>query len=279
MSGTQSNASASCGLCGSQHYCSNNDSYSCPLHSTTVTLEAGNQSQCFCIPGYYKNSDATTDTLYCAECEEGFYCPGDGLHWECDTLQTSIVKSTTAEQCTCKAGYYIDTDANCTQCPRMHYCPGNNALLACPYDARSGTVAQSPAGTRSVSGCMCPSGTQLTLYETHSVQRPWKEMCTACGYGFFCAGSNVRQQCPSNSYMDTHSNAYAVSPRACLCNAEHEHNGTDCLPCPVGSSTFGETNATCECRDGFTVLGGLCIVCPQGHYCAKGGLITQCPGN
>eukprot|EP00961_Rhodomonas_salina_P207782 2804321-Rhodomonas_salina.6 len=160
----------------------------------------------------------------------------------------------------------------------MHYCPGNNALLTCPYDANSGTISQSPPTSTSVYDCMCPPGSYLHVFEAHSNDHAWKEECVACGHGFVCPGSNTRQKCPLNSYMPP-TERLAVSPLACLCTADHEHNGTHCLKCPYGATTFAASNATCECKDGFTQVGAQCVACPQGYYCKTGEGITQCPGN
>lgn len=105
---------------------------------TSKTLAAGYACDTYkqytsCNPGYYMNENSI-----CSECQNGYYCPGDGTQYLCPKYFQSGTKLTSQDDCRAWAepGYFlsmgttrqngeiIDRHVNSFQCEGNNYCPG-----------------------------------------------------------------------------------------------------------------------------------------------------------
>ena len=121
----------------------------CPADSSTYDATgASNASQCMCVMGYERVSDA------CMPCRYGSYCTGMDSITACtrnsSTLQTG---ATNLGDCVCDAGYYrSDKISDCIACTFDFYCVGDETRTPCVENSTSAS------GSTSLLDCVCLSG-------------------------------------------------------------------------------------------------------------------------
>jgi hypothetical protein len=139
---------------------------------------------------------------------------------------------------------------SCGNCQANQYYISNTQCGTCPANSAS------PAGTPSIGGCACVSGTYVTDNNTAAQQ------CKTCLPGFYCVGG-ISLPCPANAYCPSGS----AAPTQC--------------PALSTSPANSSASTACECGDGYYMSNGVCLICGYGTYGAKGtvGACKTCPAN
>jgi len=179
----------------------------------------------------------------------------------------------------------------CQECQANRYCPGGQAVNACPAHTNS------LPGSYKRSHCTCSAG----FHGTVSVLKKSKEAeCKVCPANFHCPGGAEALPCPANS-------ASAAGAWECQCVAGFFNNELgecqECAPgfwCPGGgvmnacpensNSTLGSMQVSdCSCISGFFQPwpaddeqqgeGPHCAACYAGAYCLGGQLAVPCSMN
>lgn len=181
----------------------------------------------------------------------------------------------------------------CQECQANRYCPGGQAVNACPAHTNS------LPGSYKRSHCTCSAG----FHGTVSVLKKSKEAeCKVCPANFHCPGGAEALPCPANS-------ASAAGAWECQCVAGFFNNELgecqECAPgfwCPGGgvmnacpensNSTLGSMQVSdCSCISGFFQPwpaddeqqgeGPHCAACYAGHstHCLGGQLAVPCSIN
>eukprot|EP00960_Hanusia_phi_P046636 757944-Hanusia_phi.AAC.7 len=95
-------------------------------------------SECACEAGFH---GTTQDD--CQMCPAGSYCTGNNSIATCPQYSESNSGSTSAADCTCKAGYFEPSKPKnsnippiCVLCPADTYCPGGQSNLQCVQNAQ-----------------------------------------------------------------------------------------------------------------------------------------------
>lgn len=188
------------------------------------------------------------------------------------------VSSLNAKYAACGAGQYARNDGTalngCVSCEQGSYCPGDNAMHACP----NGLVSQK--GTQSVAECWCDSGT-MPASNLNSA-------CTMCPANEYCPPfTNTSIQCPPH----TSSSPGAGGIEQCTCPDGRYISDTECTlcpsgkycangvahTCPVNAESFpGATSLfDCSCKSGFRVQSTsplTCVMCTDGELCSTSAI-------
>ena len=205
----------------------------------------------------------------CAPCPADFF-KATAHNVPCDACardQQSPVRSNASEACTCNRGY------------------------TGPDGAEHGPCATCRAGTfKNASGpqpcTLCPRG---TFMEPTDVARDDITFCQSCEPGTTSAvgsgGGNAScvGECPPGTFGNVHANLSANIESLCTPCAENSYKSvvgeSECVSCPVGTSTIGEERSFCQCDAGRSgprnpVNDTDCVPCQPGSYKEDQG-----PGN
>lgn len=217
----------------------------------------------------------------CVPCEAGTFCFLDDKY-RCPSYSTSVPQADNITAFVCRDGYRQHSSANhsCVPCEAGTYCVAERQR---PCPPRS----DSAAGSADLAACVCHAGYAGAPAEQRA--------CTACPAAQYEAGSEC-VGCSANStsaeasaaVTDCRCTAGFTGPDGQTCSACAAGKfkpllGPDaCTPCAADSHVLvpGSRSAdACECRAGFTRLGGGCRRCALGTY--KGtlsdGACAQCP--
>ena len=184
----------------------NEDCVQCPGNQVTASTGATSVTECVCPVGTYGTN-------------------GSGVCTPCGQDQTSPQGTQTQSGCVmyCPVGSYASSTSTCTVCP----------------------YGSSPAGSMSVSACVCAPGTFLNAGSCVS----------QCPIGMYADnGSRSCIQCPGNQT----STLGAVGISACVCpDGSGGLNGSGvCTPCTGGQAS---TMTTSTCPDNtWTLTGSVC---------------------
>ena len=161
-----------------------------------------------CVAGTYISSECSGDgNTMCSACEDGYYCPGDGVRYECKTCPTNRKRACTPIQnALCIPDGYFLNGLEIKQC-RSVCEPGNNEIKPCNETDR---VCQScDAGFYCFNGIKhsCPPKTTSSINATGyndcycspgsygKVISPDQAECTQCATGSFCPATVVKTLC------------------------------------------------------------------------------------
>ena len=209
----------------------------------------------------------TTPT--CTSCPVAKYSDvsSNGPCTSCGSGTTTSTGSTSASQCICNVGYYLD-GSSCLSCPANTSPPSTSGLTSvsqCICDegyyldgssctsCKSGTMTAS-TGSTSASQCICDKGYYLD-----------GSSCTSCGSGFTTTsiGSTLSSQCFE----------MCPSPPECVCDVGTYLNGTSCEICPSRTRThrtgslYIDDCITVGCEEGMFLSEGKCKSCSNmGSY-------------
>jgi len=167
---------------------------------------------------------------------------------------------------------FVDVDfvyipSLCTKCNRDSYCPGGNSdsSIVCPNSTYS------LYGSSSVSQCGCPVNSMLVqnrgcvcvdgMTRTDNPKLLFADwQCDQCPARSYCVSGAVTV-CPQNTYCPLGSAAPIQCPALSTSSAN--------------SSSF----ADCLCPSGYTMTGGVCVICNTGTHSSRGatGSCTVCP--
>ena len=183
----------------------------------------------------------------CEDCPQGYFCDGSGQRKSCPSNSTTTsARSSTSEDCECKAGHEPSAFEGCAPCQPGRYKSGvSNTVcsLTCPANANS------PPGATELSHCFCNEGFHAQLAEGKL------DRCAPCTYpGLSCPGG--------------FKNGSHAQPRAS--KGWYKTGETVAVQCSVldaaGSSVcLGGENSSCsEGADGW-----LCGECPSGWARAR----------
>ncbi|EKX31008.1 hypothetical protein GUITHDRAFT_122785 [Guillardia theta CCMP2712] len=110
-----------CEICPPDHYCNNQQMYSCPTGSFSVAGQ-GSKYGCMCKPGNY----FVNDTAFCYECPYDFFCGGGYTEMHpCPNGTYSKRGISKVSECACKPGTYLLPNGECYPCPENYYCAGS----------------------------------------------------------------------------------------------------------------------------------------------------------
>ena len=265
----------SCVVCEPGTYCFNDDSFTCPTHSSSPQ-NSGNISSCQCLPGYFKQ-DQGGGVHTCEPCPANSYCFEDYV-FECPLYSVSVVLSSAVTDCKCQQGYHgvitSVSDLNaCQACPVGTFKSqvGEGVCEACAVGTYAETEANdastdclacpehstSSSGSDEASDCLCVAG-----YEDSGTVG--ELICSICDSGFYSSSAGtVCEACPTATYASS-------------------QGSTVCSDCPTHSShdLTGQTSiASCDCSDGFSGSAGVCTACSPGSFTSDTGTCALCPAN
>lgn len=265
--------SSACQLCGPSTYQNSSipgvtaeECTECPAFSSHAYTGSVSRQDCICDAGYYAVEE-DLDTYFCRECEEGFFCPGDGELHACAWNHYSVNGASQCvecaensfgeriyhrEGCLCLAGSEGSFDANCTRCLPGTVQPFNFSASACKacevgsYQDEVGQIAcracpgnasTTGTGMQSVEACSCISG----------FYGPSTGPCNLCIKNSFCPGGSESDDCRlhSESLVGAHS----------------------------------EQDCTCVMGYYSEALGSPCRLCKRGFFCGGNMSIYPCAGN
>lgn len=233
-----------------------------------------------CPAGQYKD---VTGTSNCTHCPEDTYSEVPAVQTSSGCLQCPLnsdseAGTTNSTLCLCRPGYTWQDLQTCSACVAGKYktgigpqactaCPGGTYLVSTAGYALSQCLAcanhsDSPAGSETVSSCICNIGF------TGSNGGP----CTVCAPGTFknSTGSETCTLCDENRYSEI----------------EGGISDLECLKCTPFSRSVAGANLReqCLCIPGYAgagLPGQLCIPCGPGTYKSVSGheQCTPCPVN
>lgn len=292
--------SSSCG-CGTGNYL---DASTCSNCLVNTYKELSGNWECSDCPSN-SNTDGTGKTsINQCECAANFY-------WETDQCLTCPTDSTSSEgsigilNCSCTANKYMDSDSclNCPsgstsasgsteiddcKCAKDTYRSGSSCVACEQYSYTVGTGETSKQACSyhcpvnmyyNGAGCSnCPSGST-----TESIEGAQNNInICKCAKDTFLDGDKC-ESCPQYSFT---SETGATDVSDCVFNCPVDtylNSGKDeCVSCPSGSTTEGETGKTeisqCKCEKDSFMDSGYCVSCPTYSFTSgKGALsITEC---
>ena len=259
-----------------------------------------------CAAGKYKT---TNGTLVCTDCGINTYSPAIGMTnvstcQSCPIHTQSQVGSTTLSSCVCNFGYTGPDGGTCNACPAGKYktVTGTLACEDCDINTYSTAIgetvvsncqrcpihAQSPAGSTTLSSCVCNVG----------YIGPDGGTCNACVAGKYktVTGNVECTNCRANTYslatgattIDTcqpcSPNSQSVvgspSPTSCVCNLGFTGaDGGTCNLCAMG--TFKSTTGSSDClacargKFGDSLGASACTSCAAGKFSEVPGATSQ----
>jgi len=243
--------------------------------STFHYMNATSALDCLCKPGFENNTHA------CEMCDNEFF-KGVLANRSCtrcrENSQSPTLGATMQEHCKCNPGFFAVptdgdnrcspceagtykgdiSDAQCTACPRNHYCPEqSNQTQPCPMHSLSGLMGQR------IEDCLCTAG----FYSAYTTGLYACHACTPGTYGE-SAGQSSCTACPADTYNPDSSSA----------------NVTHCVSCTSNAaSALGSiARVNCTCNLGYEgVPGGSCTACAPGRYRENEDvyICDPCPAN
>ena len=152
-----------------------------------------------CGPGQFSN-----DTINCYNCSANTYCQG-GVVTPCPQYSTSPAGSSNITQCSCQAnsvlnngacmciaGYILDSQSKCVQCPANMFCPDQFTKRNCTNYALSLPGSSGPESCNA-----CPVGYVQNSDTTAPIS------CRACYPGSVCPNRTTEIACKAGTYAPT----------------------------------------------------------------------------
>ena len=225
---------------GQAFKCNNNNGwFSCP----ETTQCCSDQELADCTPGCFRSWDFAMGTRKCdydgCGNVEGYV--GSCLLSYCVILDKQyhyFYSSCPALPSPCPAGKY-SLGSVCTTCTSEHFCPGDS-YLPLPCKKCSGTTFRSVA-------CSASTDAVCNACSANSITSPTNDAACICKAGYY------RTALPS--------------PGAPSCTA-----------CPAGQGSTDDSTSCTACAAGYySLVGTLCIICPEGFQCPnKNQAPVQC---
>lgn len=215
----------------------------CPF-GTMSTRGAKKESDCFCMPGYFRNDNASS--LFCHQCPVGaaLYCPGG---YQSDRPPSNIVQRLRGVHVfSCDEG--TAQIENTTQC----VCPGNTSnefsfarsILDCiPNAGFKMNQEQMKEGVFQVERC---AKTTEQLFLTRYIKSSTR-------------GRIVLSECVTECDAALGARSAAAPDNTCECD-------------PTRNLAWNSATNACECKVGFSWdenAERACLPCPQNHYCTE----------
>ena len=267
--------SAQCVPCGKNEQCR------CP--DGQLSDGSGN-----CVPVACKTGLVCSDSVTSQCCDAGMQCVNP------DTVESYCAACEVDTQCTCPAGYVVnsagkcvkpdctkDSDcsngnkcdnagkstAACTPCDEGETCTCTGGMIAdgnggCKFGCEFSSAAECKAGTKNCSNCTLSAGCYV---------------CTGCGDGYQIDGSSCSPKaCPTGYATDVPcdtSNGYTLETNG-------KSGDKTCGRCVAASCPSGYSTDTTSCGNGYTFetsgysagkACGRCVVtaCPDGYSTTK----------
>jgi len=143
-----------CGACPAGTYkgaTGNQECTSCPSNSGTRSTAVNTvQTDCLCIARYSGPPGGP-----CGLCAADFFCggiPAQGNATKCRDHSSSEPGSRFASDCVCLPGFWSAPSGLCQECPRNHFCPGDNLMYECPGNSTA------PLRISTLDDCVCDNG-------------------------------------------------------------------------------------------------------------------------
>jgi len=154
MAGYTSTGTRTCGACPAGTYkdaTGNQECTSCPSNSGTRSTAVNTvQTDCLCIARYSGPPGGP-----CGLCAADFFCggiPAQGNATKCRDHSSSEPGSRFASDCVCLPGFWSAPSGLCQECPRNHFCPGDNLMYECPGNSTA------PLRISTLDDCVCDNG-------------------------------------------------------------------------------------------------------------------------
>ena len=286
-------------------YASDSDEHCTACDSDKVSgIGSPRKLQCVCKPGLFSTLHESGIEWTCTPCAVGSFSE-DINTTECSLCPigtfSNATSATSSDTCTvCADGSYavLAGRSECSKCG-----PGTwqNVRLEnyqqlecelCPLNSTQGNY-----GSYDINDCTCDAAFEkkCTQFDSNNPGVCIMFECVPCEEDHFCAGSNAKQACPTNSIAPTSSSAVTD----CVCNVSYYGSyGGPCLACgenfycpggenqvscmPFSSSdTLSSRIEDCICNPSYysTALGQSCQKCPPGYYCGGGTHRSHCANN
>ena len=213
-----------------------------------------------CPPGEFQNSRR------CIRCPADSYKSSTDSQTSCTTCPGTTTSKPGSSYCSCNAGMFWNVTLSlCQDCAQGSVSPeGSLKCLVCPLgskDIDNSTSCSCADGmvwkwTGPLQGSCepCSPGT----YKNSNLSS-----CTLCPSGTSSQVGSDHCTCPAGSFWNE------TICQGCPTGTVSQKGACQCVPCPVGSKTLG--NTSCECPVGMTWLWdetdhGLCKPCLPGTY-------------
>jgi len=154
MAGYTRTGDTQCGACPADTYktsTGNQECTSCPANSGTRSTAVNTvQTDCLCIARYSGPPGGP-----CGLCAADFFCggiPEQGNATKCRDHSSSEPGSRFASDCVCLPGFWSAPSGLCQECPRNHFCPGDNLMYECPGNSTA------PVRISTLDDCVCDNG-------------------------------------------------------------------------------------------------------------------------
>jgi hypothetical protein len=256
---------------------SQNNCSRCAYLTTTLTVGQTNRSSCVCEAGY---SYTNISTQMCRACPPGKFKNSPG-NYSCQDCQAGLfsvrsamsrdectlcpIKATTdgpgknsSAYCQCETGY-INVNpqgmlAKCNICPYGKYFSNDLRLCVACTTGRYWFFNGSTYACHSLS---CPpgkilSGQSCLCQPGYYSAGAGDTSCTLCSLGTYSSSSGSRTCSPCE--YGKYSNATALTP---------------CFSCRNGFTTTSLaniSNLSCICKEGYEMIGALCLPCSKGSF-------------
>ena len=184
--------SACSGHCDAGYYCTEASSsptqYSCG--SVDVFCPPKSSSPTYVKQGYYSNESDPVDKKTSQHlCPPGYYCPGDGLRYQCPAGRYAASSGLIDSECDgeCKSGYFCKPGSTS---PLQSPC--GNATVYCPKASTVPLLVDQ--GYYSASEIYSITANYAGPNATHDIQRE-------CEVGYWCH-DGIKFYCPQGTYGD-----------------------------------------------------------------------------
>jgi hypothetical protein len=174
------------------------EGYFCPEASTSPTEKNCGSVGVFCppksssptyvSPGYYSNEDDPIEKKTSQHlCPPGYFCPGDGLKYQCPPGRYGASSGLVESDCDgeCSSGYFCKPGSTS---PRQSPC--GNATVYCPKASKLPLLVDQ--GYYSASEIYTITANYAGPNATHDIQRE-------CEVGYWCQ-DGVKYYCPQGTY-------------------------------------------------------------------------------
>ena len=237
-----------------------------------------------CPFGTYQSVQGASNCLLCAagKFSSAFAVTSISDCEICAANSNSPAGSAFLSNCTCDAGYFKRSNAECHLCLEGSWCKDDTQTL-CPAHQNA------DKGSSSISNCSCNEGFEP------NVDSKGVGFCEGCKVHSFkeLQGNSACILCPEGSQTRSQ---HSTSKEDCKCvPGFHGPSGGPCLECLCGSYCLGGSS-TISCplnadsisqstsRQNCTCVAGYygqdrCVLCPEGYSCPGGLESFQCAEN
>ena len=275
--------------CGAGNWCYNSQSSQCPAgfycpagtkRLFTCGFELDNGNHVGKIPRDPSSPGGTSSSMYCQDCPENSYCPGDGGEYDCldGFVCAAGTKYPVNDDELCPVGKFC-AEGKTQSCLDGTFQPGRgqSECLSCPnsLDCKSGENQPSycPQGQVCYEGLTsdCAKG-----YYRESISGQSNDTdCFICPYGFYCGSDGTITPKPCLSGFECLEGSISEK-------GENPLEGISENPCPENYYCLDGQKYACPAGKLVTSNGSgaisetQCVNCPEGYYCPGTGEKLEC---